>query len=112
MHADFFGPIGNEMYLLVIDSYSKFIKVVPMFNYTTSSDTIKQLRKIFARYGLPLYFVIYNGPQWTSNKLAIFMLNNGVKHLLTAPFHPATKVAAKNSVKSVKNVSKLLLKMT
>lgn len=61
MHADFFGPIGNEMYLIVIDSYSKFIEVVPMFNYTTSSDTIKQLRKIFARYGLPLYFVIYNG---------------------------------------------------
>lgn len=27
------------------------------------------------------------------------MSNNGVQHLLTAPFHPATKGAAKKSVK-------------
>lgn len=110
VHAEFFGPIGNKMYLIVIDSYSKFIEVVPMFNNITSSDTIKQMRKIFARYSLPLYFVIHNGPQWTSNKFAIFMSNNGVHHLLTAPFHPATKGAAENSVKSVKNCVKIALK--
>lgn len=63
VQADFFGPIGNKMYLIVIDSYSKFMEVVPMFNNTTSTATIKQLRKIFARYGLPLYFVtmVHNG---------------------------------------------------
>lgn len=38
------------------------------------------------------------------------MTNNGVKHLLTAPFHPATNGAAENSVKSVKKCVKIALK--
>lgn len=40
------------------------------------------------------------------------MSNNGVQHLLTAPFHTATKGAAKNSVKSVKKCVKIALKKT
>lgn len=72
VHMNFFGSIGNKMYLVVVHSYSKFIEVVPMFNNTTSSATINQLRKIFARSGLPLYVITDNSPQWTSNEFAIF----------------------------------------
>lgn len=106
VHADFFGPINNKIFLVVIDAYSKFLEVIPMTS-TTSSTTISQLRKIFARYGLPVVFVTDNGRQWTSDEFSKFMSNNRIKHSLTAPYHPATNGAAENAVNSLKKCCKI-----
>ncbi|XP_054259626.1 uncharacterized protein K02A2.6-like [Macrosteles quadrilineatus] len=109
IHMDFFGPINNQMYLIVIDAYSKFIEVVPMRSITAVS-VIYQLRQIFARYGLPHSAVTDNGPTWTSHEFASFLKLNGVNHCLTAPFHPATNGAVERAVQTVKKSVKIALK--
>ncbi|UYV66882.1 K02A2.6-like [Cordylochernes scorpioides] len=52
VHLDFAGPFMNKMFLIVIDSYSKWPEVIIM-NSTTAGNTIRVLRDLFSRYGIP-----------------------------------------------------------
>lgn len=57
---------------------------------TTSTATIGVLRQLFAAYGLPSQVVTDNDTQFTSEEFATFMKMNGIKHIRSAPYHPAT----------------------
>jgi hypothetical protein len=101
LHADFAGPFLGKMYLVVIDSYSKWPEIYEMKS-TTSAKTIQVFRKIFAAHGLPSILVTDNGPQWISEEFAEFLNCNGVKHIRGAPYHPETNGLAENMVKTFK----------
>ncbi|XP_030380964.1 uncharacterized protein K02A2.6-like [Scaptodrosophila lebanonensis] len=101
IHVDFAGPINNFYLLICVDSFSKWVEVFKT-KEITSSFTIKTLRELFCRYGLVDVLVSDNGRQFTSEEFRIFMANNGIKHVLTAPGHPATNGQAENFVKTVK----------
>ena len=74
---DFAGPFLGKMYLVVVDSHSKWPKVFEMSS-TSSEQTVCTLHKLFASYGLPLQLVSDNGPQFTSSCFEQFMKGNGV----------------------------------
>ena len=76
MHADFTGPVAGQMYLVVVDAYSKYPDVVKM-NSTTSISTMNVLWDIFSRHGLPELLVTNNGPQFTSSEFKKFCVQNG-----------------------------------
>ena len=42
----------NKMFMIAVDSHSKWLEVEIMFN-VTSETTMEKLRDMFARYGLP-----------------------------------------------------------
>ena len=69
---------------------------------TTSGRTIGVLREMFARYSIPKQLVSDNGPQFTSSEFESFLRTNGVKHIKTAPYHPASNGAAERLVPTVK----------
>ncbi|XP_046562530.1 uncharacterized protein K02A2.6-like [Haliotis rubra] len=69
---------------------------------TTSAATVKEVRKLFAQFGLPHQLVTDNGPQFVSNEFEAFLKSNGVKHVLSAPYHPATNGQAERLVQSFK----------
>ncbi|GFR60864.1 Pol polyprotein [Elysia marginata] len=69
----------------------------------TAENTILQLRGVFANFGLPECIVSDNGPTFTSEKFQTFLKRNGVKHMTSAPFHPATNDAAEKTVQMFKN---------
>ena len=52
IHVDYAGPYKGEMFLVVVDAYSKWLEVHCMKS-TTSSATIEKLREMFATHGLP-----------------------------------------------------------
>ena len=108
LHIDYFGPIYNKYFLIVLDAHSKWIEVFPTSN-TTSSFTIQALTTLFARFGLPNLIVSDNGPQFKSGEFAKFLRNIGVRHITTAPFSPASNGAAENAVRTVKNALKRVL---
>ena len=70
----------------------------------TSSTPIACLRSIFATHGLPEVFVTDNGSQFTSAEFRTFMVNNGIRHLHSAPYHPATNGLAERAVQSFKRI--------
>ena len=72
IHADFAGPIQGKIFLIVIDSHSKWLEVCPM-NTTTSTATIQHLRMIFSRFGLPETLVSDNGPQFATEEFVHFV---------------------------------------
>ena len=69
---------------------------------TTAIATIKELRRLFAAYGLPERLVSDNGPQFTSAEFAEFMKANGIKHIRCAPYHPSSTGCAKRFVQTFK----------
>ena len=102
IHVDFAGPFQGHMFMVVVDAHSKWPEV-HLMSSTTTSKTIQVLRGLFSRYGLPEVLVSDNGPQFTSSEFETFMKNNGVKHIRSAPFHPATNGLAERFVQTFKH---------
>jgi len=105
IHADFAGPVAGKMYLVITDAFSKWLEVVQMTS-TTSRTTIVELTRLFAQFGLPHALVTDNGTQFTSAEFATFMNERGIRHLRSAPYHPATNGAAERNVQTLKSALK------
>ena len=88
IHIDFAGPFQGQMFLIVVDSHSKWPEVVAM-KKTTAEATISELRRLFSCYGLPEQVVSDNGPQFVSEEFQAFLNGNGVKHIRCYPYHPS-----------------------
>ena len=58
---DFSGLFLNKMLLIVVDAHSKWPEVIQM-TPTSTEQTVIALQQLFARFGLPLQLVSYNGP--------------------------------------------------
>ena len=104
-HIDFAGPFMGKMFLIVVDSHSKWLEVEVMSSIT-SEATIEKLRDLFARYGIPQQLVSDNGSQFTSREFAEFMKGNGIKHTLVAPYHPRSNGQAERFVQTFKQFFK------
>ncbi len=107
LHADFAGPFCGQMFLIVVDSYSKWIEVIPLTS-ANSVNTIDSLRNVFATHGLPKMMVTDNGSQFTSSEFQDFMKRNGIKHVCSSPYHPSTNGLAERAVQSFKENMKRL----
>ncbi|XP_055604442.1 uncharacterized protein K02A2.6-like [Uranotaenia lowii] len=87
VHVDYAGPIEGDYFLLLVDSFSKWVEIYKT-SRTTSAATIGILRGIFARFGMPITLVSDNGSQFTSTEFAAFCVENAIEHLTTVPYHP------------------------
>lgn len=101
VHIDFLGPMAGKMFLIVLDSYSKWVEAYAMKTITTK-DTIECLRDCIARFGLPSIIVSDNGRQFASAEFSVFCAKNNIKHLTSAPYLPKSNGAAEKAVKSFK----------
>ena len=81
---------------------------VQIVSFTSSEITIATLRHIFATHGLPEHLVSDNAPGFTSAEFKLFMQQNGIKHILTSPYHPSSNGLMERAVQTFKtSVSKL-----
>ena len=101
IHIDYAGPFQNSMFLVVVHAHSKWPEVIPA-NSTTSSSTIEVLRDLFARYGIPEQIVSNNSAQFVSEESQVFVGSNGIRHITSAPYHPATNGLAERAVQTFK----------
>ena len=98
---DLAGPFLNQMFLVLIDSYSKWIEVLPLTS-TTSTALIQKIRPQLAQFGLPTTVVTDNGTQFVSEEFEQFLKNNVIRHITSAPYHPATNGLAERAVQIFK----------
>ena len=101
VHIDFAGPVAGSMFLILVDSHSKWLEVLAMTS-TTTTATIEKLRRVFSANGLPDQIVSDNGPQFSSTEFAEFMQRNGIEHLTSAPYHPQSNGLAERAVRTFK----------
>lgn len=108
VHIDFAGPLQDGSYfLIIVDAFSKWMEVEIMRS-TTTTCTIERLRRYFSTYGIPLYLVSDNGPQFTSEEFSRFLVDNGIFHKRSAPYHPATNGQAERSIQTIKQKIKAI----
>lgn len=105
IHLDFAGPLNNTMFIIICDAYSKWLYVSEM-KKITSAETIKVLRQYFGTWGIPFSLITDNGTSLCSEEMEAFLKANGVTHIRTPPYHPATNGAAENAVRTFKNFLK------
>ncbi|KAG1937540.1 retrotransposable element [Pimephales promelas] len=101
LHVDYAGPFLERMFLILVDSHSKWMEVYPV-THATSRITIEKLRMCFSTHGLPKMLVSDNGTCFTSNEFEMFMKNNGIHHVTSAPYHPSSNGLAERAVQTFK----------
>ena len=87
VHIDFAGPINGVIYLIFIDSYSKWPEVISLTSATTTA-TIAALRRIYSQHGLPEIVVLDNGTQFSSAQFNDFCRQHCIKHIFSPHYHP------------------------
>ncbi|XP_063357876.1 uncharacterized protein K02A2.6-like [Cydia amplana] len=101
IHIDYLS-IGQKVYLVVIDAFSKWLECVNMDCGTSTNALISKLKYIFSRYGLPCTIVSDNDVKICSSEFNAFCKNNGILYLTSPIYHPSSNGQAENSVKSCK----------
>jgi transposase InsO family protein len=101
LHADYAGPFLGKMFLILVDAHSKWMEVKSV-SAATSTQTIEHLRTIFATHGLPEMLVTDNGSVFTSSEFKNFTKRNGIRHVTSAPYHPASNGLAERAVQTFK----------
>eukprot|EP00731_Ephydatia_muelleri_P031413 Em0022g927a len=101
IHIDYAGPFEGKYWLIVIDAYSKWLEIVSHQSITTLS-TIKSLREIFSRFGVPKIIVSDNGTQFASKNFEAFCYSNNIIHAKSTPYHPKTNGLAERAVRTFK----------
>lgn len=102
IHIDFAGPFHNKFFLILVDAYSRWPELF-MVNNTTSATVIRLLRTVFATHGLCETLVSDNGTSFVSNEMKQFLSSNNIRHVTTAPYHPATNGLAERMVQTIKD---------
>ncbi|XP_062714735.1 uncharacterized protein K02A2.6-like isoform X1 [Aedes albopictus] len=108
IHADFFF-LESKTYLLVVDSYTKWLEVELMKYGTDASKVIKKFSAIFSRFGLPDVLVTDGGPPFNSSHFVKFMERQGIKVMKSPPYNPSSNGQAERMVRLVKDVLKKFL---
>ena len=95
----------DQMFLIVMDAHSKWPEVFTV-KQATSVQTVDMLRTLISRTGLPQQLVSDNASIFTGEEFQSFIRKNGVKHITSAPQHPATNGLAELFVQSFKQSMK------
>ena len=107
IHVDYAGPLYGKMYLILIDAHSKWMDVHITSGCTTAT-TIEKLQLSFSTFGLPQVLVSDSGPAFSSAEFQHYMKQNGINHVKTVPYHPASNGLAERAVKTFKSALKRL----
>eukprot|EP00731_Ephydatia_muelleri_P024442 Em0016g713a len=68
--------------------------------------TIEKMKLSFAYHGLPVLLVTDNGSNFTSQEFETFLKSHGVRHIRTAPYHPASNGLVERAVQTFKTAMK------
>ncbi|XP_055714390.1 uncharacterized protein K02A2.6-like [Phlebotomus papatasi] len=101
IHMDY-AKYKGENFFLVVDSYSKWPEIFKTSS-TTTSLTIAKLTEIFARHGIPETLVSDNGTQFTNSEFQKFCEVNGIAHIRTSPYSPASNGQCERLVGTLKH---------
>ena len=97
--------LDKRTFLVISDYYSNYIEVARVGS-VTSRSIIKELKAVFARFGIPDVLVTDNGPEFSSAEFSVFARTWDFDHVTSSPKYPHSNGKAENAVKTVKRLFK------
>ena len=91
------------IYMVVVDYYSRYIELCKLARITTS-DIVRELKCIFARFGIPEIFQSDNGPQFASAEFAKFAKEFDFVHSTSSPHFPQSNGEVERAVQTAKSL--------
>lgn len=95
--------LDGRTLLVVSDYYSNYIEVARLSS-TTSRAIIKELKAIFARFGMPDCLVTDNGPQFSAAEFSVFAKTWMFEHRTSSPSYAQSDGKAENAVQTIKRL--------
>ena len=105
LHIDFAGPFMGKQFIVLVDAHSKWLEV-SVVSSCSSQQAIKFLRHVISTHGLPEVLVSDNGSAFVSEEFQMFVKRSGIRHITSAPYHPASNGLAERGVQSFKEALK------
>ncbi|GJS13582.1 reverse transcriptase domain-containing protein [Tanacetum coccineum] len=110
--AYFMGPFpnsrGNRYILVAVDYVSKWVEAqaLPM---NDARVVIKNLRKLFARFGVPKALISDRGTHFCNSQLEKALQKYRVTHKLSTTYHPQTNRQTKVTNRAIKRILERLV---
>ena len=104
MGTDFCFVKGRP-YIVAIDYFSKYVEV-SLPRSLTSAETIRLLKSIFVRHGVPDVVGSNNCLQHGSDEFAKFARDCDFHHITSSPIYPQSNGEAERAVQTAKNLMK------
>lgn len=101
LYIDHVAPFQNSIFFLVVDTYSKWLKVIRVL-LTGVEAVIRALRSLFVTHRLPDCIVSDNHVAFTCEAFQNFMVSNMIEHILTPPGHPSSNGQVERMVQTTK----------
>uniref|UniRef100_A0A914VNX9 RNA-directed DNA polymerase n=1 Tax=Plectus sambesii TaxID=2011161 RepID=A0A914VNX9_9BILA len=101
VHIDYAEYKGKQL-LLLVDAYSKWLKVIPMTSTTAAATAAALYGKVFSAFGYPQLIVSNNGRQFASEEFASFCHAHGIQHLFSPAYHPQSNGQVEREVDFIK----------
>ena len=99
LHVEYAGPFMGRMLLVIVDAFSKWLEVHTVSS-ATSRATIESIRETIATQDMPDIIVSDNGSCFTSQEFELFCRSNGMTHIKSAPYQPASNGLAERIVQN------------
>jgi transposase InsO family protein len=106
-HCDLFGPIkhakegGNSYVMVCVESYSRWIEVIPIKSKEAKHTAQAFLHAVIARWGAPAEVVTDQGGEF-EGEFDQLLMQCLVDHRRTSPSHPQANGAAERVVQTLK----------
>ncbi|XP_058456736.1 uncharacterized protein K02A2.6-like [Malaya genurostris] len=84
---DFFSAKECATFLVIVDYYSRFLKVIEMKN-TTAVKTIEALEEVFVEQSYPESIRCDNGPPFSSEEFSTYCARKNIRLVRTIPYWP------------------------
>ncbi|XP_060115356.1 uncharacterized protein K02A2.6-like, partial [Heteronotia binoei] len=110
LHLDFAGPHQGQLFFILVDAHTKWLEVIPVTS-TSTAAAVRALRRVLCTHGIPDTLVTDNGTAFTSREFREFTERYLIRHIRSAPFHPATNGQAERMVRTTKEALGRILLM-
>ncbi|XP_050529608.1 uncharacterized protein LOC126899076 [Daktulosphaira vitifoliae] len=105
VHCDYLGPHRNKFILIFVDATSKWLEAFSV-NSMTAQTVITKFSELFARFGILRTITTDGAKCFSGIEFENYCKKLGIRHLMGAPFHPASNGCAESGVKIVKQFLK------
>jgi hypothetical protein len=107
LSADFYGPINNSEYILVvIDDYTRY-PIVEIIHSLSAKTVIPAFDRILGMFGIPSVIKTDNGPPFNSIDFAKFAEEMGFHHQKITPLWPRSNAEVERFMKTIKKATQI-----